>query len=207
MKSFFLTSITENVLHGLPKLIGKKPTDTKIVFIPTAADPYEDKSFVDTDREKWLELKYNFTELDIKNKKEGQLRKDLKNFDIIYLSGGNVFYLLQEANKCGLKNIVKDHLKQGKIYAGGSAGAAIAGPSLEPLQTIDDPQKAPELKDYTAFGLVDFIVLPHFDYGKYNVKYQSVLKQYKQFKFQPLNNDQAIFVSGDKTRLLNTKDM
>jgi dipeptidase E len=207
MKSFFFTSITENVLHGLPKLIGRKPTSTKIAFIPTAGDPYEDKSFIETDRKKWLESGYIFTELDIKNKDESQLRKALEDMDIIYLSGGNVFYLLQEANKCGLKNVIKDHLKQGKVYAGGSAGAAIAGPSLEPLQTIDDPEKAPELKDFTAFGFVDFVVLPHFDYGKYNVKYQKILKQYEHFKFQPLNNDQAIFVSNEKMRVLNSKDM
>lgn len=196
MKQFFLTSITENVLDKLPALIDKKPQNTKIAFIPTAADPYEDKSFMETDKAKWLEFKYDFKEVDLKNKDEGKLRSALGDCDIIYLSGGNVFYLLQEANKCGLKNVLKELLEQGKIYGGGSAGAAIAGPSIEPLQSIDDPQKAPELKDYTAFGFVDFIVLPHFDYEKYNSRYQEVLKQYNQFKFQPLNNDQAIFVSG-----------
>lgn len=200
MKRFFLTSITENVLDKLPALIGKKPEDTKIAFIPTAADPYEDKSFMETDKAKWLEFKYDFKEVDLKDKDEDQLRSALEGSDIIYLSGGNVFYLLQEANKCGLKKVLKEQLEQGKIYGGGSAGAAIAGPTLEPLQTIDDPTRAPELNDYTAFGFVDFIVLPHFDYEKYNRKYQEVLKQYNQFKFQPLNNDQAIFVSGNEVR-------
>ncbi|MDA1061178.1 MAG: Type 1 glutamine amidotransferase-like domain-containing protein, partial [bacterium] len=145
MKKFFLTSITENVLDKLPTLIGKKPEDTKIAFIPTAADPYEDKSFMETDRAKWLEFKYDFKEVDLKGKDEGQLRSALEDCDIVYFSGGNVFYLLQEANKCGLKNVLQELLNQGKIYGGGSAGAAIAGPTLEPLQTIDDPTKAPEL--------------------------------------------------------------
>lgn len=202
MKTLFLTSITENVLDKLSVLINKEPQNTKIAFIPTAADSYEDKSFMETDRQKWLELKYDLKEVDLKGKSEEQLRSALADCDIIYFSGGNVFYLLQEAKKCGLKNLLREFLAQGKIYAGGSAGAAIAGPSIEPLKSIDDPQKAPELKDYTAFGFVDFIVLPHFDYEKYNSKYQEVLKQYNQFKFQPLNNDQAIFVSDNKVEVL-----
>lgn len=153
---------------------------------------------MENDRAKWLELKYNLTEVDLKNKTQSQLHIALKDNDIIYISGGNVFYLLQEANKCGLKNVLTQILEEGKIFAGGSAGAAITGPSLEPLQTIDDQSKAPDLIDYTAFGFVDFIVLPHFDYEKYNKKYQIVLEQYKQFKFEPLNNNQAIFVSGEE---------
>ena len=200
MKRFFLTSITENVLDKLPTLIGKNPEDTKIAFIPTAADPYEDKTFMETDRAKWLEFNYDFMEVDLKGKDECQLRRALEDSDIIYLSGGNAFYLLQEAKKCNLKKVLEELLEQGKIYGGGSAGAAIAGPTLEPLQIIDDPMKAPELSDYKAFGFVDYIVLPHFDYEKYNKKYQEILKQYNHFKFQPLNNDQAIFVSGNEVR-------
>ena len=199
-QKLFFTSITENVLDKLPMLLGKNPKDTKVAFIPTVADPYEDKGFMETDRAKWLELQYDLEEVDLKNKDEFLLRSTLKGCEIVYLSGGNVFYLLQEANKCGLKKVLKELLNQGVVYAGGSAGAAIAGPSIEPLQTIDDPSKASELSDYSAFALVDFIVLPHFDYGKYNIKYQEVLKGYPQFKFQPLNNNEAIFISGDDVK-------
>ena len=198
LQRLFLTSITENVLDKLPKFVGKTPENIKVVFIPTAADPYEDKSFMERDKIKWLEWKYNLREVDLKGKTEEQLRSSIEDCDIIYLSGWNVFYLLQEANKCGLKNILEDLLAQGKIYGGGSAGAAIVGPTIKPLQTIDDSTKAPELSDYTAFGFVNFIVLPHFDYEKYNKKYKKILKKYNHLNFQPLNNDQAIFVSNDK---------
>src|SRR3989339_314244 len=198
MATLFLTSITENVLDQLPTLINRQPKDTKIAFIPTAADTYEDKSFVDSDRAQWLEMKYDFTEVDLKNKDEGQLRSILVDQDIIYFAGGNVFYLLQVANQCKLLNLLKEFLDQGKIFGGGSAGAVIAGPNIEPVKAVDDPSQAPDLFDYTAFGLVDFVVLPHYDYEKYNKKYQVILKQYNQFHFQPLNNNEAIFVSGSE---------
>lgn len=201
-KTLFLTSITENVLHKFPDLIDKTPVETKVAFIPTAGDVYEDKSFIQTDRAKWIELGYNLREVDLKNKNENQLRSHFEDCEIIYLSGGNVFYLLQEANKCGLSSLLEEFLNQGKILAGGSAGAAIFGPSLEPLQTIDDPAKAPELDDCAAFGFVDFVVLPHFDDKKFHGRYVEIMKQNSQFKFKPLNNDQAIFVSGDEVKLV-----
>ena len=204
MKTLFLTSITENVLDKFSALIDKKPKDTKVAFIPTAADPYQDKSFMESDREKWLKSSYDLQEVDIKNKSKEQIYNELKDFDVIYLSGGNAFYLLQEANKCGLKEVLEKLLEQGKIYAGGSAGAAIAGPSIDPLKTVDNPAEASELHDYRAFGFVDFTVLPHFDSKKYNSKFREILKKYNNtgLKLQPLNNNQAVFIRGSKVRII-----
>jgi len=198
MKKLFLTSITENVLNNFPLLIGKKPEETKVAFIPTAADPYEDKSFVKTDKEKWLDLSYDLKEVDLKNKDQEDLRREFYDRDVIYLSGGNVFYLLQEAKKCGLKNVIKDCFGKGKIYAGASAGAAITGPSIEILKTIDDPSEASKLENFTAFNFVDFIILPHFNYGKYREKYKKIINEYDRFELEPLDNNEAIFVDGNK---------
>ena len=46
----------------------------------------------------------------------------------------------------------------GLSYIGVSAGAALAGPTMEPLVAEDDPGN---VTDYRALDLVDFVVLPH----------------------------------------------
>lgn len=201
MKKIFLTSITENVLSKLSGYANLNPEKTKVAFIPTASDPYDDKGFVESDKKEWIKQGYNLEEVDIKDRTKEELQKLFDNKDIIYLSGGNVFYLLQEANKCNLKEVLQSHLDQNKIIAGGSAGAVIFCPSIESLQGIDEPKKAPELSSFKAFNFVDFVVLPHFDYEKYNIKYQEVLKN-KKIKFQPLNNDQAIFVRNNNIEII-----
>lgn len=204
MRKLFLASETENVLEKLASLMDHEPENTKVAFIPTAADTYQDKSFVREDRSRWKELNYTLKEIKLGNKDQSELRKDFRDCDIIYLAGGNVFYLLQEARKCKLGELIEELTKKGKIFAGASAGAAIAGPNIEPLRPVDDPSEAPDLKNYSAFGLVDFVILPHSDTLKYSKEYKKVVEKHKKFNFRKLTNNQALFVSGDEIKLIES---
>lgn len=203
-KKLFLASFTAHVVDKLPGFIGKVPMETKMAFIPTAADPYTDRWFVEYDRKALSRLGYNFTDFDIKGNTCQSLIEKLSKFDALVLSGGNVFYLMEKAVESGFDKAIPKLIEKGVCYVGGSAGATLVGPSLAPVQTLDDPSKAPNLVSLDGIGIVDFVVLPHFGEIKYKDRYEKIINDYKDFKYRiiPLANDRAVIVNNGSTNVV-----
>ncbi|MEK7520110.1 MAG: Type 1 glutamine amidotransferase-like domain-containing protein [Patescibacteria group bacterium] len=173
---FLLTSIYANVADELPKLISDKPESVTVAFIATAADVYEDKSFVDIDRNKLKEQGFQIKEVNLKSANSADLEKEMADCGVIFVAGGNIFYLLQEVRKSGFDTILSK-LGLEVIYVGSSAGSVLVGPDVGLVDTLDNPLEAPELKDYTGLNLIDFVVLPHYGKPKYEEKYQAIIKK------------------------------
>jgi dipeptidase E len=146
MGKLFLASIVSETSGELMKIIEGSPNKLTVAFIPTAADTYENKSFIDVDRDKLVELGFNVINVDLKNRKANQLRKDLEKVDIVFVAGGNSFYLLEKVLESGFDKIIKELVERGVTYVGSSAGAILAGPSIEPVKTLDDPSEAQKLR-------------------------------------------------------------
>ncbi len=199
MRKLYLTSVR------IDKLVGQlpaKPEELKLAYIPTAADPYEDKWFIEADRKNLKELGFKFTEVDLKNQTEEKLFEALKSFDIIFVSGGNTFYLLEKVRESGFDKIIGNLLDSGVIYVGASAGATLAGPDIAPVNDLDDPSKA-KLENTKGLGLVDFVILPHYGKEKYLSRYQKIIDDYKdKFKLKTLTDDQAVWVEDNSVRVL-----
>lgn len=193
----FLTSAAANVLDKIVPMLEKKPSDLKVLFIPTAGDLYRDRApWLWTDRNKLVALGFKVKDFDIRDKSEGDIRKTLSQSDIIFVAGGNTFYLLQKAIESGFYKIIKEFISSDKIYIGSSAGSCIAGPDLAPIAPVDDPEKA-KLDSTEAFGLVDFVVLPHHGNEKYDEIHERIIKEFKdKYKIVTLTDDQMIVVSG-----------
>ncbi len=203
MKRLFLASVVANTIEKLIEFLPRSPEQLTVAFITTAADPYEDKWFIEEDRNSLKEKGFNVRDIDIKNKTRQELLDELKDNDIIFVAGGNTFYLLQKARESGFDKITKEFVKKGIIYVGSSAGATFAGPDIEPIKTLDDPSKAPLLKSFEGLNLVDFIVLPHFGEEKYKKKYEKIIKEYgAQYTLIPLTNNQAIVVENNGYKMV-----
>lgn len=161
----FLTSagLPPETTEAFLKLLNEKPEKTRVCFIATAADPEPDKWFVEKDRDRLLELGFKVTELDLKGENEASLNDKLKNFDVIFVEGGNTFYLLKYVKESGFDRALKPFLDRGGIYVGVSAGSYIAGPDISPAQWKHAEDKnIVGLKDLSGLKLVDFIISPHY---------------------------------------------
>ncbi len=175
----------------------------KVAFIPTAADMYDTKPWMDADRQALVDLGMEVEDLDIKDKNEEELYKFLSKKDIIFVSGGNTFYLLYYAEKSGFDKVIVKLIDEGKIYIGSSAGSVIAGPTIEPVKVFDDPDEAPNLKSFESFGLIDLVILPHYGKEKHEQEFQSILKDWSgKVKLQLLRDDEAVLVKEDNFKLL-----
>lgn len=204
-RKLFLASFTAYVVNDLIEFIGRRPEDVSVAFITTPADVYEDKWFVDKDIDELIAAGFRVQTHDIKNSNEQDLYEMLKNYDVICVSGGDVFYMMEKSIYSGFFKALERLLDEGKIYVGGSAGAVLLGPSLEPVKTLDRPELAPGLKNLNGPGFVDFVIIPHFGEEKYKDRMQKILEEYKDFQYRliPLTNNQAIEVEGSKFKILN----
>lgn len=195
-----LTSVSISPLKELTPIAYR---DLRLVYIPTAADPAEDKWFIDADRKRFAEMGIRFQELDIKNKTPEKLLSALRPAHVIFVSGGNTFYLLEKARESGFDKVIRKIVDDGVIYIGGSAGAVIAGPTIAPVARLDDPASAPNLKSFKGLNLVDFVILPHYGKEKDKVTHQQIMDEFgKSFKLLPLRDDQAVIVDDHGYRVV-----
>lgn len=204
MKKLFLASEANVTLDKVTELLPRKPSELNVVFIPTAGDPYKEKSWLYEDRDKLVQMGFKVKDLNITGKTPSILNKELKNADVIFVAGGNTFYLLEKVRESGFDTIVKRLIDKGVIYIGSSAGSVLLCPTIAVVEGLDDPKEAPQLKSYTSLGIVDFLILPHYGDEQYKKKYEVIMKKWKNkgYEMKLLTNRQAIIVHGDKCKIV-----
>lgn len=84
--------------------------------------------------------------------------EEILNTDCITVGGGNTFSLLKKLQDEELINPILKAVSDGTKYVGWSAGANMACPTIK--TTNDMPVEQP--KSFSALGLVDFQINPHF---------------------------------------------
>jgi len=178
--NIFLTSQASKVLDKIVPMLEKTASEMSVAFIPTAGDVYGDvKPWMYEDRGKLVELGFKVIDFNISGKTEKEVKEVLESVDVIFIAGGNTFYLLERMRQCGADKIIKELVQNGKIYIGSSAGSCVAGPNIEPIAVFDDPSVV-QLKSTEGLGLVDFVVLPHADNPKYAEIQEKVMKDFRE---------------------------
>lgn len=134
-------------------------TGKKCVIIPTAME--KDKQLDQWLEETRQELSAFGLENDIFYIGTDENEK-LLNYDVIYICGGNVFYLMQKINESGIAPVISK-CAQEKIVVGVSAGSLIMQKDLVLIKDlIPRMNKRVKLKDLSALDLTGGIEhLPH----------------------------------------------
>ncbi|MBN9317301.1 MAG: Type 1 glutamine amidotransferase-like domain-containing protein [Devosia sp.] len=95
------------------------------------------------------------------------LRAQLNQFDLAWVTGGNAFVLRRAMKQSGFDDVIAGMLDNDEIaYGGFSAGAVVAGPNLEGIHLMDDPDEVPPGYDrevaWDGLGLIDHAIVPHY---------------------------------------------
>ena len=139
-----------------------------------------------------------FFEVDLRNYRNepDRLKKELQKANVIWVNGGNTFQLRYAMAESGFDTMIRELLSSGIIYAGDSAGAIVAGPTLEGFGSIDDQNAAPKVT-IEGLGLTELIVLPHWGDPEYDSGLRGIEKQYKESPYTTvrLENHQAVFIT------------
>ena len=200
----FLASYFAGVAKLLPEFAGGNLTGKKVCYIPTASIVESVDFFVDTSK-KWLtKLGLEIDELEISTANAKDISSKIAEADIIFVEGGNTFYLLQELKRTGADKLIKKQINKGVLYIGASAGSMLLSRDIEYVKHMDSPDKAPALKDnFTSLSVVDFCIVPHFTNFPFKKAGQKIVDLYgAKLDLKPISNHQAITVDGDAIALI-----
>ena len=200
MKKLLLTSTFQKVADQLLKILPKSPSEMKVAFVPTAADPYEAKPWLVADRQKLVDLGFNVVDIPLKDQTKESLESVLNSVDLIFVGGGNTFYLLDQARKSGFADLAPKIVEKGVIYVGSSAGSYLVCPSIEAGGWKNQDKNFVGLKDLEGLSLVPFILFAHYKF-EYNDLLKTEIPRTK-YEVKILNDNQAILVLGDKYQLV-----
>ena len=203
MANIFLCSYFAEVASKINEVVNFQGKD--IVFIDTAAK-FEEVNFYVGEA---VEILENFgaklRRLDVSCAKdsvalvssqdepscEDEILAAISRCDVIYVSGGNTFYLLNELRKSRAAQAIKDAVKAGKIYVGESAGAIAAAPDTKYATLMDE--NSAKMSDFTGLNLVDFCVVPHFGCEPFTEATREIMAKFGDVcDLRAINNDEFI---------------
>ena len=203
MANIFLCSYFAEVASKINEVVNFQGKD--IVFIDTAAK-FEEVNFYVGEA---VEILENFgaklRRLDVSCAKdsvalvssqdepscEDEILSAISQCDIIYVSGGNTFYLLSELRKSHAAQAIKDAVQAGKIYIGESAGAVVAAPDTRYATLMDE--NSVNVSDFTGLNLVDFFIVPHFGCEPFIEATRETMKKFgNSCDLRPINNAEFI---------------
>ncbi len=146
---------------ALQGMFDKSPSEVHVGFIPTAAnvEPYN-KDWVVSQFNQLQ--RYGFYQIDIVDIAADGVdwRTRLDACDMVWLSGGNTFYLLDQVRKTGFDTWLKENIDS-KVYVGGSASTILVTPTIKIADGVDE--NGVGLEDLTGLSLVDFEINVHCD--------------------------------------------
>ena len=198
MIKLFLSSSFADVASAFPGFAGEPLEGKTVTFIPTAS-AVEKVTFYVAAGQKALEaLGLAVDVLDVSTAARDEAERKIRGNDFVYVTGGNVFYLLRELRRSGAGDMIREAIAAGKPYVGESAGSVILSPDIEYARLMDDPAAAPDLADYAGLGAVPFYTVPHVGCFPFKKAAQKIIDDYgTALPLRAIGNSQAIEVSGD----------
>ena len=199
MKKILITSYFAGIEKQFNMFINDNGIIVKeILFISTAGNVEDYTQYIDEGSHFLERSGYQLNFLDIASESKETCDAEIKNAQLIYISGGNTFYLLQEIKKKELISVLRKKICTGCPYIGESAGGIILSKNIDYVREMDDVELAPDLKEFSALDVIDFYPLPHYMEEPFSDIVQKIAKEYtNRINLVPINNNQAIAVVDD----------
>lgn len=205
METIILTSSGKFITaNNIDNFLPKKITDCKIAYITTASKKVFDTSYMENHRQKMDELNFSYSEIDIADLDENDLKSALDGHDIVLVEGGNTYYLLKAVRDSGFEKIIRDLISQGVVYIGSSAGSYIACPSIIMATYSERGFDRFGITDFTAMNLVPFLIKAHYT-PEMKKKLEDEFNDFK-YPLRILNDNQALLIRDGEVRLLGGGD-
>ncbi len=165
--------INESIKTALSELLDRPFAEARAVFVPTAANPERgDKTWLIKDLDHFSQLGWKEVEI-IDVAAMADLPKDqwwpvFERADVIFVGGGNTFYLSYWFQKSGLMDALSK-LLESKVYVGISAGSMVVSGALKSrtesgllIDTEYDEKGPRDQASLKTANLVNFVIRPHY---------------------------------------------
>ncbi|WKE56325.1 Type 1 glutamine amidotransferase-like domain-containing protein [Corynebacterium tuberculostearicum] len=178
----------------------------RVLYIDDAASEMRKAPFAQAELKAIGEAAETLVPLTLSQSNSSDLQNEIASANCIYVASGDVFRLLDVLKKTGADRALTEAVKQGKFYAGSSAGAVVAGPSIEPASIMDDSKTAPQLTEYTGLNFTPYVIVPHAQgtTGPYSIEVISkTVETYgREWNLLLLRDGQALFIDDEKSILI-----
>ena len=201
MTKLLLTSTglaNQNITNQFLQIIDKPVSQIKIIFVPTASRSEEELKYVNESKKELLDLGIPENNIKTLNLDKSVSFNEVENFDVIYVCGGNTFYLLKKVRETGFDKVIIEFAKTDKLYFGVSAGSILVCPNIDIASPFDENDV--NLTDLTGLNLTDVIVSPH-----YKDEEKTIIDDFKkksQYEIVPLTDNQALLVLDGETKIV-----
>jgi dipeptidase E len=199
-KSLFLASLG---LDGLVDFLDELPPTLQLLYIPTAANVEQSPDFAHATREALADMGFQIDDLDLDVASPARVAQAAAACDVIFIGGGNTYYLLDWVNKSGLREALSK--RDDYVYVGSSAGAIIAGNDIAYIGDADDPALAPDLQSTAGLGLVDVSVMPHANEESLDAKWkETIASSPNGDSFVRIRDNQAVVVTDGQWKVVDS---
>ena len=190
---------SDAIRQKLLDLVGSEPSVHTIAFIPTARN-YEgaNREKVDRTLDTLNSMGFSVKLIDIE--KDANWEEQISGCTVIFVGGGNTYYLMDQINKSGFGASLPK-LLEGRVYVGDSAGSIVVTPSTDIAAVDDGDENIVQLSDTSGLGLVDFEVSPHTPEDvsiSGNEEYAKTISH----KLIAYDNGSAVVVDGDEVEVI-----
>lgn len=192
--------------HGIPdvkdflEFVGKPAKKIKFGLIMNAKDhkpPVERAIRRDEAVAYFRGFGFNVHEVDLRDYYDDNsgLIAEFRKFDVLWLNGGNTYSLRWALAESEAERPLEEALMDGVVYGGNSAGAIVAGPTLEYFDNVDDSSQAPQAI-YKGLRFIDHVVLPHWESEDYGIAVRNTKKKLEKdgYRTVELTNTDALTV-------------
>ena len=193
----FLCSYFAGVEPAFKNFLRGNPSQQQVVFIPTASTVENTTFYVQDALNVFKNLGLTPDILDIAEVDSETAKLRIEQAEVLYISGGNTFYLLQQLKAKDLINFIAEKVRHGMMYVGESAGAMVASPDIEYARVMDDSDVALGMFNFKALGIVDFYPAVHEEEEPFMQAGRRMKSEYSdKLDLVPINNSRAIRVEG-----------
>ncbi|MCF7910529.1 peptidase E [Candidatus Pacearchaeota archaeon] len=132
------------------------------------------------------------------------LEEDITKFelnDVLYVCGGNTYYILNRIKKLGLESLMKNLVKKGSLYLGVSAGSIIAGEDIKIARYVSEGDKNEiGLRDLSGLGFTNISIFPHFREDL--LSKVEVFRKKVKYPVQTLKDGEAVLINNKKIKVI-----
>ncbi len=164
-------------------LIKEEIDNKKVAFIPTASLREGYTGYVGSARKLFNKLGATVTEIDISTEAYLTIQSVFEDADVIYFTGGNSFFLMDQLRKTGTDELLKKELEKGKLMIGESAGAIICAPTIQYIEQMDEKPEDYSQEDDAGLDLIDFYVLPHYLTAPFKKVTEKIMTEFEAFEY------------------------
>jgi dipeptidase E len=200
--NLLLSSDGKTAIQNISKVCSKE--DPKIAWIITASKTKENSNFLNLDLQEFIKQGITPHIYDINNKTVDDFLKDFVDFDLIYMEGGNTFYLLNSIRESSFDKFLEEWVVS-RPYIGVSAGSYVICPTIEMATWKHADRDRHGLTYLAGLNFIDFLVTAHYD-----EKYKESIKRGKENTEYPLwiiKDGQALLIQNNTVTLLGDQEV